>query len=135
MHHIICTKHHKILSTYMFLAPLTGVHEMHGRVGPIKGTCLSRTPLSHPPDTTNYLEARYLLTKTLVARQLLQSTNNCMYTHTYYMYTFFEIRTYHITAHISLHEALNWTKMGVTQGQVRPSFVQQARTEFEVVKE
>ena len=118
----------------MFLAPSIGVHEMHGRVGPIRGTCLSN-PLPHPPDTTTYLEARYLLIKTSVARQLLQSTNKCMYTHTYIhcMYTVPEVRTYHITAHFSLHKVINWNKVGVTQSQVRPSFVQQAHTEFEVV--
>ena len=45
---------------------------------PIKGVVGTRisNPLPHPLDTTTLLVARYLLIRTLVARQLLQSTKS-----------------------------------------------------------
>ena len=64
------------------LLPFIGVHEMHGHVGPNLGCCnklVSTMPIlsiAPPPDTTTLLVARYLLFKTLVARQLLQELTN-----------------------------------------------------------
>ena len=55
---------------------LNWVHEMHGRVDPncacikIVSSCLS-DPFPPPTDTITLLVARYLLIKTLIARQLL----------------------------------------------------------------
>ena len=68
---------------------LNWVHEMHGRVAPIKVPCIKLVssclsdPFTPPTDTTALLVARYLLIITLVVWQMLTSTHTHAHTQTY----------------------------------------------------